>query len=548
MAVAVDRCVVPRSEWATTPARPGSLVEVVTRRRRGVSIIVAPGARCQNRPMPDRPSPRPDRVRPRRRRHQGLLRGRRPAVPGRRRADRRPRSSPPPRPAPSPPPCWPRPARSTSSPQRVDEIEDDVLAMDAHRARLRQAGVARRARRHGARAARSTTRSPRAPGRRFPLNPATVLAASDVVPAAGRSDRQAAAPGAAGPAAGASATSCASSPAPVFRLPRVRRRLRTSGSAVLNLDPLADALRHGGDRRASRPSTPPWSRRPGLQLRLAVTALRAGVLRYVTEDGTIVEADARTPAPGESAGPVDLVDGAIASASVPMVFPPHPMADDDYVDGGVVEIIPVRAAVELGATRIFAVVAVPLAAAPRRARLRRGAGRLHRPALDGHDRRGRAPDLQPQRRRCPEGTDPHHHRPRRRRRRPLRGPARPPAHQQGLRLAAGRRRPGRGRRRPPGRRGRRHPRARSRPGARPGASRSRSGRAERDRRDAERRHPRPRPRAEGAGARPRRAAQAARLPGARRLRGAGGPSTRPTPASARPGCLPDAGRDDRAAA
>jgi sulfur carrier protein len=30
VAVAVDRCVVPRSEWVTTPARAGSLVEVVT--------------------------------------------------------------------------------------------------------------------------------------------------------------------------------------------------------------------------------------------------------------------------------------------------------------------------------------------------------------------------------------------------------------------------------------------------------------------------------------------------------------------------------------
>ena len=30
MAVAVDRCVIPRSEWATTPARAGSLVEVVS--------------------------------------------------------------------------------------------------------------------------------------------------------------------------------------------------------------------------------------------------------------------------------------------------------------------------------------------------------------------------------------------------------------------------------------------------------------------------------------------------------------------------------------
>jgi sulfur carrier protein len=30
VAVAVDRCVIPRSEWATTSARAGSLVEVVT--------------------------------------------------------------------------------------------------------------------------------------------------------------------------------------------------------------------------------------------------------------------------------------------------------------------------------------------------------------------------------------------------------------------------------------------------------------------------------------------------------------------------------------
>jgi sulfur carrier protein len=30
VAVAVDGCVVPRSEWSTTPARAGSQVEVVT--------------------------------------------------------------------------------------------------------------------------------------------------------------------------------------------------------------------------------------------------------------------------------------------------------------------------------------------------------------------------------------------------------------------------------------------------------------------------------------------------------------------------------------
>ena len=128
---------------------------------------------------------------------------------------------------------------------------------------------------------------------------------------------------------------------------------------MLNLEPLADAMRHGTDD-GIRAVDPALIARPGLELRLAVTALRAGVLRFVTEDGTIVESDARTPAPGAAAGPVDVIDGAIASASVPMVFPPHPMADDDYVDGGVIEIIPVRAAAQLGAARIIAVVAVPL--------------------------------------------------------------------------------------------------------------------------------------------------------------------------------------------
>ncbi len=145
-----------------------------------------------------------------------------------------------------------------------------------------------------------------------------------------------------------------------LRLPRVRRQLRTSGSSVLNLEPLAAALGDGGDE-VVRPVDPALVARPGLQLRLAVVALRAGVLRFVTEHGAIVESDARTPAPGESAGPVGVVEGAIASASVPMVFPPRHMAGDDYVDGGVVEIIPVRAAAALGATRIIAVVAVPLA-------------------------------------------------------------------------------------------------------------------------------------------------------------------------------------------
>ncbi len=30
IAVAVDRCVIPRSQWSTTPARPGAPIEVVS--------------------------------------------------------------------------------------------------------------------------------------------------------------------------------------------------------------------------------------------------------------------------------------------------------------------------------------------------------------------------------------------------------------------------------------------------------------------------------------------------------------------------------------
>jgi predicted acylesterase/phospholipase RssA len=53
----------------------------------------------------------------------------------------------------------------------------------------------------------------------------------------------------------------------------------------------------------------------------------------------------------------------MASASVPMVFPPHAMADDDYVDGGVLADHPGAGGRQLGATRIIAVVAMPLALA-----------------------------------------------------------------------------------------------------------------------------------------------------------------------------------------
>lgn len=152
------------------------------------------------------------------------------------------------------------------------------------------------------------------------------------------------------------------------RLGRAGRLLRRSAGSVLTLEPLARALSGAGigpEASMARvadvaPIDPGLVSRPGLELRLAVVALGAGVLRYVTGEGRIVADDAVTPVPGPSGGPVDLADAVVASSSVPMVFPPKRLADDLYVDGGVASNVPVDAASRLGATRIVAILAVPL--------------------------------------------------------------------------------------------------------------------------------------------------------------------------------------------
>ncbi|MDQ1246582.1 MAG: hypothetical protein QG597_950, partial [Actinomycetota bacterium] len=99
--------------------------------------------------------------------------------------------------------------------------------------------------------------------------------------------------------------------------------------------------------------------RPGLHLRLTVTALVSGCVRFVTEGGALVEADAVTATSGSPQPGV--VEGVLASSSVPLVFAPRTIGDDVYVDGGVLLNIPLEPAVALGATEIYAVLADPLA-------------------------------------------------------------------------------------------------------------------------------------------------------------------------------------------
>ena len=92
----------------------------------------------------------------------------------------------------------------------------------------------------------------------------------------------------------------------------------------------------------------------GLVLRIGAVGLESGELRYITEGG---EMHSRDGDPLDQP-PVALTEAILASASIPLVFPPTRLNDEHYVDGGVREILPLELAFNrLGAGHIFAVVA-----------------------------------------------------------------------------------------------------------------------------------------------------------------------------------------------
>ena len=140
---------------------------------------------------------------------------------------------------------------------------------------------------------------------------------------------------------------------------RARRDLPDSSCSFLTLDPLGRALRGGDADAAIAPLDVDLVARPGLDLRLAVTATEPGMLRFVCGDGTVVEDDARTPSPSHD-GPVDLVEAVLTSSSAPLVFAPRQLGGRTYADGGILANLPVGAAVDLGATRVVAVVATTI--------------------------------------------------------------------------------------------------------------------------------------------------------------------------------------------
>lgn len=96
-------------------------------------------------------------------------------------------------------------------------------------------------------------------------------------------------------------------------------------------------------------------RSSGVVLRVAVVALESGELRYVTQDGRLLD---RAGVPVPDAPPVDLVDAVRASCTIPGVFAPVRLGDEHYVDGGVREVLPAEVVLARGhVDRCYAVLA-----------------------------------------------------------------------------------------------------------------------------------------------------------------------------------------------
>ena len=116
--------------------------------------------------------------------------------------------------------------------------------------------------------------------------------------------------------------------------------------SLVSMDPIRELV-----ERELRPERIATS---GLTLRVGAVSLETGELRYVDGDGQLFSRDG-VPLDRPK---VRLQDAVLASASIPVMYPPTELGGEYYVDGGVREILPLALAFnQLGAGHIFAVVA-----------------------------------------------------------------------------------------------------------------------------------------------------------------------------------------------
>jgi predicted acylesterase/phospholipase RssA len=123
-------------------------------------------------------------------------------------------------------------------------------------------------------------------------------------------------------------------------------RAALKARSLVSMDPIRDLV-----ERELRPDLVAAS---GITLRISAVSLETGELRYVDGEGRLYARDG-TALDRE---PVRLQDAVLASAAIPVMYPPVELGGEYYVDGGVREILPLALAFnQLGAGHIFAVVA-----------------------------------------------------------------------------------------------------------------------------------------------------------------------------------------------
>ncbi|MCH9816749.1 MAG: patatin-like phospholipase family protein [Actinomycetia bacterium] len=141
------------------------------------------------------------------------------------------------------------------------------------------------------------------------------------------------------------------------KLLRAGKSLLADANSIMDLNPLEQGYRGQAELGVNEVHEQ-FVADSGVRLRLCITNMRDGRPRYVTETGAVVLEDSITVS--SDSGVPGVIEGMLASSSVPMMFPPRRIGPDSYVDGGIVQNTPLEAAVLAGATDIVAILAAPL--------------------------------------------------------------------------------------------------------------------------------------------------------------------------------------------
>jgi predicted acylesterase/phospholipase RssA len=123
-----------------------------------------------------------------------------------------------------------------------------------------------------------------------------------------------------------------------------------NSSALYNLSPIENLARQRLSLNLISGS--------GIKLRMAMVSLETGALKYTTESGSVL-LDGEAPDPSIQPQLSLIFDGMLASAAIPGFFKMRKIGNENFVDGGIRVNVPIKAALDLGGTEIFAILPDP---------------------------------------------------------------------------------------------------------------------------------------------------------------------------------------------